>query len=122
MADLLPKYSLWQAINVAISLSMRAIEEIRALASKPPRDAFGFDDMSVDYDGERNLVLRFTRGDDIKEFPINLPIPIYRGVYKEQEIYKKGDTVTWGGSVWIAQVDTPSHPRDGSTGWRLAVK
>lgn len=122
MADLLPKYTLWQAINVAISLGMRAIEEIRVVASKPPpRDGFGFDDMTVDYDGERTLILRFTRGDDTKEFPINLPIPIYRGVYKNDNSYRKGDAMTWGGSVWIAKDDTNNHPRDGVS-WQLAVK
>lgn len=121
MADLLPKYSLWQTLNVAISLSMRAIEEIRVIANRPPpRDGFGFDDLSFDYDGERCLTLRFTKGDETKEFPINLPIPIYRGVYRDEESYKKGDTVTWGGSVWIARGNTPKHPRDGE--WQLAVK
>ncbi len=120
--EMVPKYSIWQAINASISLSMRAIEEIRAIASRPPpRDGFGFDDMSFDYDGERCLTLRFTRGDETKEFPINLPIPIYRGVYKDDETYHKGDAVTWGGSVWIAKDDTNNHPRDGVS-WQLSVK
>ena len=117
-----PKYSIWQAIEASISLSMRAIEEIRALAGRPPpRDGFGFDDLSFDYDGERSLVLRFTRGDETKEFSVNLPIPIYRGVYRDGESYKKGDTTTWAGSIWIARNDTNNHPRDG-TSWQLAVK
>lgn len=117
-----PKYTVWQAIEASIALSMRAIEEIRAIASRPPpRDGFGFDDLSFDYDGERTLTLRFTKGDQTKEFPINLPIPIYRGVYRDGEFYKKGDTTTWAGSVWIAKNDTPNHPRDGVS-WQLAVK
>lgn len=122
MADMIPKYSIWQAINAAISLSMRAIEEIRALASRPPpRDGFGFDDVSINYDGERALTIRFTKDDNVKEFPFILPIPIYRGVYKDDGMYLKGDAVTWGGSIWIAQEDTNVHPRN-NVGWKLAVK
>ncbi len=117
-----PKYTIWQAIEAAISLALRAIEEVRAVANRPPpRDGFGFDDMSFDYDGERSLTLHFTKGEETKLFTINLPIPIYRGVYKDVDSYKKGDTVTWAGSVWIAQEDTDAHPRDG-TSWKLAVK
>lgn len=122
MADMFPKYTIWQAINAAISLSLRAIEEIRAVANRPPpRDGFGFDDLSFDYDGERSFVLKFTKGDEVKAFTMNLPIPIYRGVYKDESLYKKGDTVTWGGSIWIARDDTINHPRDGIS-WQLAVK
>jgi hypothetical protein len=117
-----PKYSMWEAISASLSLGMRAIEEVRAIASRPPpRDGFGFDDLSFDYDGERTLTLRFTKGDETKEFPINLPIPIYRGVYRDGEEYKKGDTTTWAGSVWIARDNTINHPRDGVS-WQLAVK
>ena len=119
---MVPKYTIWQGLEAAISLGMRALEEIRVIANRPPpRDGFGFDDLSFDYDGERCITLRFAKGDEIKEFSINLPIPIYRGVYKDDNLYKKGDTVTWAGSVWIAKDDTPNHPRDG-TSWQLAVK
>lgn len=120
----LPKYSIWQSINVAISLAMRAIEEIRIVANRPPpRDGYGFDDMSCEYDGERRVTLRFTRGDQVKEFPIDFPVVLYRGVYKDNDPYKRGDSVTWGGSLYIAQEDTDKHPRDSKgTFWKLAVK
>lgn len=118
----LPKYSIWQSINVAISLAMRAIEEIRVVANRPsPRDGYGFEDMTVEYDGERRVTLKFTKGDQVKEFPIDFPILLDRGVYKEDNVYTKGDVVSWGGSMWIAQVDKPEHPRNGGS-WRLSVK
>ncbi len=118
-----PKYTVWQAIEAAISLALRAIEEARATASRPPpRDGFGFDDMSCDYDGERRVILRFTKGGDVKEFSFEMPISIYRGVYKEENVYKRGDNVTWAGSTWIAHEDTDKHPRDSSGVWQLAVK
>ncbi len=121
MATPLPKYTVWEAINVAISLGMRCIEEIRTIANRPPpRDGFGFDDLSVSYDGERTISLKFEKGGDVKEFPFQLPIPIYRGVFSEESVYEKNDVATWGGSIWIAMEETPGHPRDGK--WKLAVK
>jgi hypothetical protein len=118
----LPKYSIWQSINIAISLGMRALEEIRAIASRPPpRDGFGFDDLSVEYDGERCITFKFMKGGDVKEFPIHIDVLLDRGVYRDDSVYQKSDVVTWGGSLWIAQVDSPGHPRDGSS-WRLSVK
>jgi hypothetical protein len=85
-----------------------------------PRDAFGFDDLTVEHDGERNIVLRFVRGDQTKEFPLTVPVVLDRGVWREGE-YQKGDAVTWGGSLWIAQEKTSEKPETGA-GWRLAVK
>jgi hypothetical protein len=126
MSDILPKYNVWESINVAISLASRAIEEVRTLAARPePRliDRMSFDDISIDYDGGRSLIFRFSKGGETKELSVHLPIPIYRGVYKDNDEYKKGDTVTWGGSIYIAQEDTSKHPRDShGTFWKLAVK
>ena len=80
----------------------------------------GFDDMAVEYDGERALTLRFEKGDDIREFAMCIPAFIDRGVWDPGE-YAKGDTVTWGGSLWIAQESTEDKPGV-SKSWRLAVK
>jgi integrin beta 3 len=111
---------------MAISLAMRAIDEVRTLAARPePRavDRMSFDDISIDYDGERSLVFKFVKNNETKELSVHLPIPIYRGVYRDNESYKKGDTTTWGGSIYIAQEDTDKHPRDGNgIYWKLAVK
>lgn len=50
------------------------------------------------------------------------PVILDRGVFKESESYVKGDAVTWGGSLWIAQGDTSTKPDSANSGWRLAVK
>ncbi len=85
-------------------------------------DGLGFDDLSVEHDGERAISLKFTRAGVCKEFRVDLPVVLDRGVYKPDGEYQKGDAVTWGGSLWIAQKDAPgSKPGDGD-GWRLAVK
>lgn len=87
-------------------------------------DGVGFDDLEVEYDGERAISLVFTKGERVKRFDLSLPVVIDRGIYKSDMDVKAGDGVTWGGSYWIAQKDMPTgKPGDpGSEGWRLAVK
>lgn len=84
-------------------------------------DGLGFDDLDIEYDGERSLILRFTQGERIKEFPLKLPIPLDRGQFKSGADYVRGDTTTYGGSLWIAQKSTGDRPGT-SDAWRLAVK
>lgn len=118
-----PRYTWAEALQTAIALSARAIEEVRSLARQPgPRgaDGFGFDDMTVAHDGERTVTLRFVRGDDVKEFPFVIPAMIYRGVFKEGA-YERGDTVTWDGSLWHANTDTDEKPGI-SKSWQLVAK
>ncbi|MFD1199575.1 hypothetical protein ACFQ3K_14810 [Brucella gallinifaecis] len=91
------------------------------LPGKDGSDGVGFDDLSVDYDGEKTVILRFTKGENVKEFPLVLPVVIDRGVFSEGKTYSPGDGVTWGGSFWIAQEETGEKP-DTAKGWRLAVK
>jgi len=85
-------------------------------------DGLGFDDLSVKHDGERSLTLAFSRADVCKEFRVDLPVVIDRGVYKAESDYQRGDAVTWGGSLWIAQKDSPESKPGMGDGWRLAVK
>ena len=88
---------------------------------KPGWDGIGFDDMTLDYDGERTFTFLFQRGERIEERKFVAPVMLDRGVYRPETAYAKGDAVTYGGSVWIAQTDTKAKP-DGSADWRLAVK
>lgn len=90
------------------------------LDGKDGLDGLGFDDLSVEHDGERLLTLSFTRGEQAKTFPVVLPISIYRGVWKDGA-FARGDNVTLNGHVWIAGCDTSAKPGD-SEDWRLAVK
>lgn len=86
-----------------------------------PKDALGFDDLTVTYDGEREFVVRFAQGERVKEFPFKMPVVLDRGVFRAEKEYETGDAVTWGGSLWIAQRDTAAKPGDGDE-WRLSVK
>ncbi|YBV97102.1 hypothetical protein M1D80_09460 [Phyllobacteriaceae bacterium JZ32] len=88
---------------------------------EPGQDGFGFDDLSVEYDGARQFSFKFTKGDRVKEFPFTVPVMLDRGVYKADTAYEAGDVVTWAGSMWIAQESTTEKP-DAGKSWRLAVK
>lgn len=87
------------------------------------RDGFGFDDMSVTMleDGH-TMLLKFTRGDAVKVFPIILPNTKYCGIFIEGQEYKIGDLVTWAGSLWHANNVTKDKPGTGSPHWTLATK
>lgn len=94
------------------------------LNGKDGEDGFGFEDLAVDFDGDRTLALRFTRGDLVKVFPITVPFLKYQGVYQDGQSYVDGDVVTWAGSTWVASEPTQTKPGEyaGAKAWTLCVK
>jgi integrin beta 3 len=89
---------------------------------KDGRDGFGFDDLDVCVlDDDRTIELSFRRGEEEKAFTLKWPTVIYRGVWREGD-FAAGDSVTWGGSLWIAEKDTSAKPDTPDSGWKLAVK
>lgn len=86
---------------------------------KDGADGLGFEDMGFEADEHGRVLAKFQRGDVVKT--IRLPGIVDRGPYKSGESYEKGDAVSYGGSLWIAQEPTGDKP-DGSKAWRLAVK
>ena len=109
-----------------------AVVETRAPVPGPPgqdgapgedgRDGVGFDDLSVEFDGDRTITLSFTRDTVTKAFPITLPIPRYQGTWSGAQTYAVGDLVTWDGSTWHCQLPTSSRPGENATAWRMMVK
>jgi hypothetical protein len=85
------------------------------------KDGLGFDDMTVSDDGLGNVTMRWERGDQVKEHTVRLPVIVDCGVFTEGE-YTRGSAVTFGGSLWIAQKDSPEGKPGLSPDWRLAVK
>lgn len=85
-------------------------------------DGLGFEDLMVEHDGERGFTFCFTKGDVVKRFPFEIPCVLYRGVFEQGRTYAKGDSVTFGGSQWIARDATAEKPGIGATPWQLAVK
>ena len=107
----------------------RAIDRIPApkdgrdgLAGRDGIDGFSLDDLRIEQCDERTLVLRFVRGDLIREHELRFGHPLDQGVFREGEVYQRGDGVTFGGSWWIAQKDAPAGKPGMSDDWRLAVK
>lgn len=89
---------------------------------KDGRDGLGFDDLDVQFDGQRKITLSFVRGEQTKSFDIVLPHMVYRGVWsKSDPHYVPGDVVTWGGSAWVCTGTNDVQPGNGD-GWQLAVK
>jgi hypothetical protein len=120
-----PKYTIWEAINAALQVGTKALEEVRTLARQPGpkgKDGLGFEDLEFVPNGERSFVLRFSRGQEVKEFPFSVPAMIYRGVWKDGQNCERGDTVTWGGSLWHCNETTRDKPGDGTKAWSLAAK
>jgi integrin beta 3 len=86
-------------------------------------DGLGFEDMRVEFDGERTFVFKLARGERKEEFgPFVIPAQINRGVFKEGHQYSRGDVATWGGSSWHCNAATNEKPGDGSKVWTLMTK
>jgi hypothetical protein len=85
------------------------------------RDGLGFDDMSIEYDGERNFKMVFAKGETKRVFSFDMPVILDRGVFTDGKEYAPGDAVSFGGSMWIAKRATENKPGL-SDDWRLSVK
>ncbi len=83
------------------------------------KDGLGFEDMDVLFDEATGYVLRFQRGELVKEFPV--AIPWDAGIWEAGKVYPKGAGLRRDGSWWIAQTQTSAQPGHDKT-WRLAVK
>jgi hypothetical protein len=100
------------------------MDAVRAMvdAIPKPRDGMGFDDLTMEYDGERTFKFVMIRGTDRREHTFTMPVILDRGVYSDGKAYAQGDFVTWAGSTWVAQTaDATEKPGTGKQ-WRLAVK
>jgi hypothetical protein len=129
VADVEPLLAQWHAAW-ELDFERRAQGVLERAVDRMPKprdgrdgiDGLGFDDVTMEFDGERALAVVFQRGEQVKRFEITLPTIIDRGVYRPDAGYVKHDGVTFGGSFWIAQKDQPGKPGEGNDGWRLAVK
>lgn len=87
------------------------------------KDGLGFDDIKVEFDGQRTINLKFEADGNVKSYSFDIPAQIYRGVYQSGVKYKTGDTVTDNGSLWSCLKDTEERPVSSISGsWQLAVK
>jgi hypothetical protein len=97
-------------------------------AGQPGTDGtngFGFDDLSVEFDGARTLTLRFVQtspaGDRVKSFPLTLPYPRYLGPFEHGREYGTGDVVFFARGSWHCDTATTGIPGQ-DPAWALMVK
>jgi hypothetical protein len=138
MTDALaPRYGIWQAIDAAVRLAMRAIEETRALRQSPPSRRFPaikiWSENAITYDGEIAAhcgatfqALRDTvaepPGDDWLEIAApgkNAPVGSVYGRYDPARKYRAFDLVAHSNAEWRARFDDPG-PLPGE-GWALSA-
>ena len=87
-------------------------------------DGLGFEDLEV-VQGEdlRTFTFKFARGEKVREWSFSVPAMIDRGVFEQGKEYREGDTVSWGGHMWVVKAErTEAKPNEGGTDWRLAVR
>lgn len=54
---------------------------------------------------------------------LSMPAIIYRGIWKEDDQYSRGDSTTREGSMWIlTDEDQKGRPGDADSGWTLSAK
>lgn len=90
---------------------------------QPGRDGFALEDFDASVmDDGRTVLLSFAGKNLDYSVELGFPVMLYRGVFTDGS-YSKGDTVTWGGSLWHCDADkTDSKPGDGSKDWTLCAK
>jgi hypothetical protein len=114
--------------HLVLTLSNGTVKDIGAVhghdgkdgaPGKDGRDGFSLEDFEVVQLDDRTIKMYFAKGDLKTERSFTFPVLIDRGVWRQGD-YLKGDVVTFGGSMFIAQCDTSLKPE--SKDWRLAVK
>lgn len=115
-----------------LDFERRAMDMLQKCADRMPApkdgkdgiDGLGFDNLRMEFDGERTLTLAFKNDGQEKSLQFKMPTVIYQGIYSPETSYEKSDSVTFGGSTWIAVKDAPTGKpgEPGADGWKLAVK
>lgn len=115
--------------QLVITLTNGATKELGVIVGKDGEDGkdgkdgadgLGLEDLTFELSETGRAVAKFQRGEVVKA--VKLPSIVDRGIFREGETYEKGDAVTWGGSLWIAQEDGVTEKPEATKAWRLAVK
>ena len=85
-------------------------------------DGIGFDDLSFDYDGEREFSIKASKDGRVKEAKFTVPTVIDRGYWRDGVKAKSGDGWTEGGHWWICKADTDSRPGHDNPAWRMGAR
>jgi hypothetical protein len=89
------------------------------------KDGLDFGDLSAEQVDDQTIELKAVRGEVVKSLgAFVMPVHVYQGVYQAGRRYRKGESVTYGGSLWIAKEETAAKPEEFGAvkAWQLAVK
>lgn len=68
------------------------------------------------------LAIRCSDGLAVQQ-TMTMPTMIYRGIWREEELYHRGDSATRDGSMWVLMADDQKgKPGDADSGWILSAK
>lgn len=82
----------------------------------------GLHSVDLEHGAGRKFSLVFQKSAGTAEaLEFELPLMIYRGVWKQGEGYETGDCVTWAGSLWHCDEANDQKPGEGK-GWTLVAK
>jgi hypothetical protein len=82
----------------------------------------GVADVLIEQQDDRTFAVKvFKSGGDVVLKSFSLPVMIYKDLFRDGNIYKAGDVVTWAGHMWICKKETDAKPVEGEA-WRIAVK
>ncbi len=112
--------------NLVVTMTNGEMKDLGPVVGKdgePGAPGFNLEDFDATVmDDGRTVLLSFTGKEIDYKIELGFPVMLYRGVFKDGE-YAKGDTVTWGGSLWHCDVEkTTEKPGDGSNAWTLCAK
>lgn len=141
-----PRYSLWDAMRAAVSLSIKAIEEVRALSREPGpvgergpegspgklqdvrqwTDGVSYEGDLVHWKGSTFQAIKDTAREPPHADWLSIAVRgsdgqnarewTHRGVYDPQAEYKQCDWVSRDGGAWLAVKDDPGALDSGD--WR----
>lgn len=101
----------------------KAIAKIPApINGKDGKDALSVDDFDLTIEDDRKVTVSLKCGDRVVEKSVIIPSIIDKGVFGDGLTYEKGDAVSYGGQLYIAQKDAPEGKPSTTNDWRLAVK
>jgi hypothetical protein len=101
------------------SIALGAVIGKDGAPGKDGSDGADFSDAELDYDGERGLIIRGKGGELVKR----MPIPIYRGYWREGMKAEQGDILTCEGNAWIAKKECVTKPcLENDSDWRLFAR
>lgn len=112
----------------ALDFERKADDKLEKAIDRMPKAKDGRDgleiedfDLSIGEDG-RTITASLKRGETVIEKSVKIPAILDKGVYSDTGSYEKGDGVTYAGSYWIIQKDSPEGKPGSSDDFRLAVK